>query len=337
MEYSKIKNIGLLANYLSLDKAVLKKICQNDYESTTLTELRKSYSKNKDLTFTLKKYQILKKKGGYRIVYSPISDTLINCLKILNKKLSALYTPSISVHGFIKGRSIKSNAFVHLTKKYIYKVDIEKYFESINSEKIVDILVELGFTKEASKLISKLVTHNNILVQGFHTSPTIANLAFKDLDEIFSNIRTDIDYSRYADDLYFSSNQEFDIYDDIKENLSKFGFILNEKKTMMMKRGQNQYVTGLTVFDSKYPRIAKRVKKRIRQEIYFINKYGYKGHVMHKLKIRKKEYNKNEKIRERVEFEIGKLHIKMNGWLIFINSIEPEFSKKYSNLLYSKA
>lgn len=337
MEHINIKNISHLANYLNIDKTVLEKIYEDGYESVESTDFRRIYSEKKDLMFILKKYKIPKKKGGHRIVFSPISDTLINCLKILNKKISALYNPPNCVHGFIKGRSIKSNASVHLSKNYIYKVDIERYFENINSEKITTTLIELGFTDKISEIISKIVTHNNSLIQGFHTSPTIANLIFKDLDVIFSAIRNNnIEYSRYADDLYFSSNNEFDIHDFVKKNLLKFGFTLNEDKTILMKRGQNQYVTGLTVFDSEHPRIAKRIKKKIRQEIYFIKKYGYKGHIMHKLKIRKKEYNSNEEIRKRVEFEVGELHIKINGWLIFINSIEPKFSEKYSKLLYDK-
>ena len=257
-------------------------------------------------------------------------------MKILNKNLNSLYTPPNAVHGFVKGRNIKSNASVHLTKKYIYKVDIEKYFESIDSNKVIDALIKLGFTAEVSALIAKIVTHNNILVQGFHTSPTIANLVFTDLDEIFYKIKDNIEYTRYADDLYFSSNSEFDIHEIIAEKLLKYGFTLNEEKTELMKRGQNQYVTGLTVFDSKSPRIAKRIKRKLRQDIHYITKYGYKGHVMHKLRISKKDYKNDFKIRDTVDFEIQKIYKKINGWLLFINSIEPEFSKKQSSLLYDK-
>ncbi len=336
MEHSKLKNISHLAIYLNIDKAILEKIYKTGYESIEKPCFKSIYTEDKDLTLTLKKYKIKKRKDGFRIVYSPISDTLINCLKILNKKISTLYNPPDCVHGFIKGRSIKSNAFVHLSKNHIYKVDIERYFENITSKKIVTTLIELGFTNEISKIISKIVTHDEALIQGFHTSPTIANLIFKDLDIIFSEVGKNITYSRYADDLYFSSDNQFDIHNFIKENLSKYGFALNENKTILMKRGQNQYVTGLTVFDSEHPRIAKRIKKKIRQEIYYIKKYGYKGHVMHKLKIRKKDYKSNEELRKKVEFEVGELHVKMNGWLIFINSVEPKFSKKYSKLLYDK-
>lgn len=103
-----------------------------------------------------------------------------------------------------------------------------------------------------------------------------------------------------------------------------------------MRRGQNQYVTGLTVFDSEQPRIAKRVKRKIRQEIYFINKFGYKGHIFHILKVNEQSYENDVVVKQKVEAEILRLHTKLKGWLLFINSIEPNFSKKYSVILYSK-
>ncbi|UNY98786.1 reverse transcriptase family protein [Zhouia spongiae] len=337
MKVSDINNLNLLANYLKLDKNLLKTICENDYIGLSAREILKYRADNSDLTLVIKKIKIYKKNGGIRTVYSPVSDSVINCLKVLNKKLSKIYVPSKNVFGFIKGRSVQSNASQHLGKKYVYKVDLKDYFECINSDMLEKAFMRLGFNKAVLDCLCKIVTINNTLAQGFHTSPTLANIVFIDLDNVFSNISKNITYTRYADDLYFSSDEEFEIHDFIVENLKKFGFEVNESKTRMMKRGSKQYVTGLTVFDPDYPRIAKRIKKKIRQEIYYIKKYGYKGHVMHKLKVKNKDYKTNEDVKNKVDLAISELQSKINGWLLYINSIEPKFSKKYSEFLYKKS
>lgn len=332
MQHTEIDNIGLLANYLKVEKSILDSIYKNGYD---VIQIGSDTSGKGDLTYSIKRYLIPKKKG-VRSVYSPYSDTLINCLKILNTNLSKLYSPPDCVHGFVKGRNIKSNAIPHLGKMYVYQFDIENYFESIDSEKVVNSLEKIGFTQNASQLISSVVCHNGSLVQGFHTSPTVANIVFRDLDEIFKDIGEHIDYSRYADDLYFSSEIELDIYEQIKLILKKFGFSLNVDKCKLMKRGESQYVTGLTVFDNVTPRISKRKKKQLRQQIYYIKKYGYKGHIFHKLKVSKKEYENNPLTKERVDHEMKRVYAQVNGWLLFVNSIEPDFSQKYLEILRSK-
>jgi hypothetical protein len=237
------------------------------------------------------------------------------------------------VHGFVKGRNIATNAFPHLGKKFVYQFDIKNYFESIKSEQVIKSLKQLQFSEEASDLISKITCHNGTLVQGFHTSPTVANIVFKELDQLLDDLGENIDYTRYADDLFFSSNVELDIQEEVESILLRFGFTLNEQKYKLMKRGQNQYVTGLTVFDKSYPRISKRKKKELRQEIYYIKRYGYKGHVFHQLKVSKEEYKNDSAIEEMVEFEMKRVYARINGWLMFINSVEPEFSQKYLDIL----
>lgn len=329
MKHTDITNIALLANFLSIEKTILKGICDNEYE---IIESRDSEIDNEtDQIDKLKRIEILKKDGSHRIVYAPFSDTLINCLKILNKQLSSIYKPPSNVHGFVKGKSIKTNAFEHLSKNYILKVDIKNYFESITCEIIEEHLIKLKFTPEISSAIAKIGTYNNSLIQGFHTSPTIANIIFYDIDILLSKIDSEITYSRYSDDLYFSSDKDFEIVDKIKNILSRFGFTLNRDKTIVMKRGQKQYVTGLTVFDSIQPRISKRVKRSIRQKLYYIQKFGYKGHIMHTLGITNEEYLEDENIKDKVDLQIEYLKKKMKGWLVFINSIEPNFSDKYLN------
>jgi RNA-directed DNA polymerase len=99
-----------------------------------------------------------------------------------------------------------------------------------------------------------------------------------------------------------------------------------------MKRGQKQYVTGLSVFDNNYPRIPKKIKRELRLEAYYIGKYGYEEHIMRKLKIKKHQL-KNQEIKSLIINEIDITRDRIYGWLHFINSIEPNFSKKITQEL----
>tara|TARA_R110000796_G_scaffold41772_4_gene103476 strand:- start:57721 stop:58731 length:1011 start_codon:yes stop_codon:yes gene_type:complete len=327
-----INNTKLLSNYLKIDMHSLNTLISKDYI------LINDVSDNQlviDPILFIRQIKISKKKGGIRTVYSIESDTLSNSLKILNQNLNKLYKVPNCVHGFVKGRNIKSNALAHLAKKFVLVVDIKDYFETIDRTMLIKCFNKLGFTYLVSEQISSIVTYKNYLLQGFHTSPTLANIIFEPLDVIFSNIKN-ITYTRYADDLYFSSEDDFSILETIRLKLDEFGFEINDTKTKLMKRGWHQYVTGLTIFDDKYPRISKKIKRSIRQEVHYIYLYGYRSHVLYKLGLKPKDYFGDSSVKKRIEIEIEILKSRLNGWLLFINSIEPRFSKKHSKLLKNR-
>lgn len=332
-----VTNSKRLANYLRTSTDQLDLLIDNEY-------IINDYSSGKvllKLDFTIldiDKFCIPKKNStlGYRVIYKPKAENLINCLKILSINLNKIYNPPISATGFIKGRGIKCNAEKHLAKKYILSIDLNNFFETITNNMVVEVLKEYGFPNETALNISKIVTVDGKLIQGFHTSPTLANMIFKKLDLIFENLDKNIEYSRYADDLTFSSESEIICLPEITKIIEDFGFKINDKKTKIMKRGQNQYVTGLTVFDDQYPRIAKRIKKKLRLEVYYINKFGLRNHTLKKLNISWQAFFEDQATRRRVESMEGSIHDYIYGWLVFINGIEPEFSEKCFELMRTK-
>lgn len=332
-----ITNDKRLSNYLRMDLELFNFLIENEYIINDYCS--GEVTLNVDFTILdVDRFCIPKKNKdlGHRVIYKPMSESLINCLKILNTNLNRIYMPPISATGFIKGRGIKFNAKKHLTKKYILSIDINNFFETINQQMVIEVLKEYGFIEEIALKISKIVTINDKLVQGFHTSPTLANMIFKKIDLIFENLDENIEYSRYADDLTFSSDSEITYLSKITEIIESFGFEINIKKTKIMKRGQNQYVTGLTVFDEQYPRIPKRIKKKLRLEVYYINKYGLRNHTLKKMKINWKDYFGDELIKKKVENMEGLVHDYIYGWLVFINGIEPIFSEKCFELLRTR-
>lgn len=325
----KINTLKDLENLLRCDEAFLTQAINTDYSVSDINDAS-SYPKLDGNIYVSRLY--IKKKGkagGFRVVYSARSFQLDNTLKVLNNYFNRIFTPSVCVHGFVKNRNISSNAAKHLSKKYILSVDIKDFFESISTETIKEQLINIGFNENAALWISKITTLNNSLAQGFNTSPVIANIVSKLLDEQLINYCGDkIEYTRYADDLYFSSNEIKPSVSEITKIIQDYGFKLNDEKTKLMIRGRNQYVTGLTVFDSNYPRVSKKIKRNIRLEIYFLQKFGYKKHIQRKLRNRGIKPDSLE-YKLLVGKEISKTRDRLYGWLHYINSIEPKFSEKY--------
>jgi RNA-directed DNA polymerase len=282
-------------------------------------------------------FYIPKKKAGYRTVHSVKSESFSSVLKVLDMNLLSWQKPHSAVHGFIPRRNIKTNAEQHLGKKFVLSVDIKDFFESITIEMVNEVFLELGFNSLVSDYLSKIVTVNGRLAQGFNTSPVISNFVVNKMDiELTSLGGTNTTYTRYADDLYFSSDEELPTVEDIEQIIQKYKFELNPDKTRLMKRGSKQYVTGLTVFDRVMPRISKKVKRNLRLEIYYIHKFGYRHHVLNKLGISYQEYKQSREIRKAVSTEIIKCENRILGWLRFILSVEKTTAEKFFTKLRTK-
>lgn len=196
--------------------------------------------------------------------------------------------------------------------------------------------MQIGFDKNVSEWLSSITTINNHLVQGFNTSPTIANIVTTQMDSDLLKICADkIVYTRYADDLYFSSNEELPDITVINQVIEKYNFALNEIKTKNMKRGHFQFVTGLTVFDTKLPRIPKKIKRNLRLEIYQSN-LGYEKHSVRRLENAGIPTNSYD-FKYLMEEEILETNRRLFGWLHYIKSIEPKFVKDlYQKLLIAE-
>jgi len=188
--------------------------------------------------------------------------------------------PLDCVHGFVDKRSILTNAKAHSGKKLLLKADIKNFFESIRIEKLEDHFREMNIDPEISKVLSNMLTKDGKLPQGFCTSPLFSNLIFLPLDKelILLASKYNCTYTRYADDITFSSNVSLPSYSDLEKILSKGEFELDRKKYLLRKNGQSFYVTGLSISGTE-PRVPKKWKHNLRQEIYFIKKYGLFEHV----------------------------------------------------------
>jgi 5S rRNA maturation endonuclease (ribonuclease M5) len=338
---SNINSIKQLANYLRCSEEFLSNLIEGQIEIRDYHRLEKysldvnsKFKKTDNIIAHIDKFSIPKKNAPtqYRVVYSVDSFELSNILKGLSTSLSEIYTHLDIVHGFVENRNIKTNANCHLTKKLLLSVDIKNFFESITSTMVEFAFRKMGFETSISEILASIVTISGHLVQGYNTSPLIANIVTENIDkELISLCANNITYTRYADDLYFSSDVQLPDLNQIEEIINKYDLKLNHDKTKLMKRGSQQYVTGLTIFDGKGPRIPKIIKRRLRLETHYIDKYGYEEHCIRRLNYTLEEYNNSPEIQTLVHKECSKTRHRIFGWLYFIKSIEPNF---YQKLIY---
>lgn len=138
-------------------------------------------------------------------------------------------------------------------------------------------------------LLTNLCTLNDHLVQGAPTSAYISNLVMRDFDENVGRFaeKFDISYTRYSDDMTFSGEFEPSIIiREVRQELCKLGLRLNDKKTMVIKNSACQKVTGIVV--NKKMQVSLNYRKKIRQEIYYIKKFGLNEH-LNRLNIKNSE------------------------------------------------
>ncbi len=260
-----------------------------------------------------------------RVVYKPewyIDNLHKDILTELKHFLSSTELDKFihhSAHGFITKRSIATNASAHLDKSYLLQVDIKNFFESIPIEKVIDVFKKIGCTDDVSILLTKICSVNDILKEGLSTSPMLANLYFYDIDITLNEIaeKHNCTYTRYADDMTFSSNQnikETTLLSEITEVLNIQSLMLADEKTRYSSHGQAQYVTGLSISNDICPRIPRKVKKLLRQELYYISKYGFYEHFD----------------RRQEGFHAG--HSRIKGWIDYVLSVEPTLGKKMKTI-----
>lgn len=184
------------------------------------------------------------------------------------------------VHGFVKGKSIKTNAECHLNKKEILCIDIENFFPSIRNNKIIDVFLKLAYSPAVAQRLTEICTYKEVLPQGAPTSPYLANIVFRQIDQKLIKLASEnnLIYTRYADDLTFSSDLEIEPFlKTIETIIYDNGFSINPDKTHIMKDNYREMITGLVVKHD--VRVPASFKKKLRQEIYYCNKFGISQHL----------------------------------------------------------
>lgn len=242
-----------------------------------------------------RQFKIKKKSGGFRQITAPHNQSFMMLLQCVNEILKAIYTPSDYAMGFTERRSVVTNAAVHKGQNYVFNLDLKDFFPSVEQARvwkriqlapfnfpvaIANLVAGLCSMRETRKDINGKITFAYILPQGAPTSPIITNMICDNLDRRLAGLakRFGLHYTRYADDITFSSmhyvyaeNGEF--RKELTRIICSQGFTINDKKTRLQKLGCRQEVTGIIVSDKL--NVAKKYVREIRSLLYIWEKYGY--------------------------------------------------------------
>ena len=299
-------------------------------------------------------FHIKKKSGGTRVITAPRNRSFMMLLQAVNEILKAMYTPSDYAMGFTEGRSVVSNAAVHKGQNYVFNIDLKDFFPSVEQfrvwkrlqlkpfnfpKQIAGIVAGLCSMRQARDVIDETKEHENdkkykyVLPQGSPTSPIITNMVCDTLDRRLAGLarRFGLHYSRYADDITFSSMHYVYAPDgkfrtELHRLINGQGFTINEEKTRLQKLGSRQEVTGIIV--SKKLNVTKKYIRDIRNILYIWDRYGYTAAIFRFLP-------KYKTTKGHVKKENPDLRNVIDGKLMYLKMVKGNEDSVYARL-YTK-
>lgn len=262
-----------------------------------------------------RRYDIPKRGGGVRTIFHPSKELKKYQRFIITEIFSKLPVHN-NVYSYKKNTSIVDLADVHKKNRFLLRVDFSNFFPSIKGENIRSFLEKNNdnlvyqLSSRDITIINLFVCKNNALTIGAPSSPLISNVILYSFDKYMDEYcnKINIEYSRYADDLYFSTNLQDElnkIIKIIKEYKFEHGMKLkiNEDKNIFTSKKKKRNITGLTITTKNEISIGRDKKRFIKS---LINQYMYK-----KLDDKKVNY--------------------LKGYLSFIYAVEPNYLRNLKN------
>lgn len=249
-----------------------------------------------------------KGNGEYRELHVP--DRLLKTIqRRINDKILSLEEISPYAKAYKPGGNTKANAGPHVGKPVLLKLDIRHFFDHLYYPIVKDKAFPAERYSEQNRiLLTLLCVYKDALPQGAPTSPAISNIIMRDFDNTVGNwcAQKKIAYTRYCDDMTFSG--DFDpkpVIAMVKSELKKLGLFLNTKKTVVVRKGQKQIVTGIVVNEKKS--VPAEYKAKLRQEMYYCMKFGIESHME----------------RSGIPVEPYRYALKLLGKVNYVLSVEP--------------
>lgn len=256
---------------------------------------------------------------GQRTIAQPTAE-----LKAIQKFLIATILRELPIHpaamAYRPKLGIKDHASLHAKGKYLLKLDFENFFPSIkigDFQKHLTTHSQLDETdvRAVSRLLFRLEKETGALILsiGAPSSPFVSNSIMYEFDSSvaeYCEVR-EIKYSRYADDLAFSTNtphQLDQVQNFVRRLCQEIPFPkikLNEGKTVFTSKKFQRQLTGLVLTNDGQVSLGRDRKREIRAMAH--------------------------------HYSLGKLDSiqtgGLRGLLAFAFSIEPDFSKSIEKML----
>ncbi len=237
-------------------------------------------------------FEIPKRTGGQRTISAP--HGLVRKLQdAMLPMLQDAYDAHPAAHGFVTGRSVVSNAQGHVGRRWVLNIDLKDFFPTVNFGRVRGLFMAPPFRMgpKAAAVCAQIATWRNGLPQGAPTSPVLANFAATPLDRRLMRLAREyrLTYSRYADDITFSSAQSdfpaaiafYEVRsgiawvragDELDKAIRKEGFEINESKVRLQGPSTRKTVTGLTVNEK--TNVERTRIRRIRAMLHAWEKFG---------------------------------------------------------------
>jgi retron-type reverse transcriptase len=326
-----IFSLGHLAHLSGAPYRYLREIIERQYDPYTI--------------FTIRKRNV---KSGFRTICVP-PPPLMQLQRWLVDQVLNQGSPHTASTAFAPESSILDAAKPHVGCRWLIKVDIRNFFESISEIAAYRVFHEqFGFQELVSFEMARLCTRKGRsspfrsrsrwsshpsrytkipsyqtskmghLPQGAPTSPMLANLSVRAMDERFQTLAESegLIYTRYADDLFFSTiglkytrENAGVLITKIYRELRAHGFSPNTSKTTVSPPGARKLVVGLAV-DGDRPRLRREFKQSVRLHLHHC----------------KRDVAAHAKARKFTA--IAGLQNYLQGLLSYAKQIEPEYAER---------
>jgi RNA-directed DNA polymerase len=231
------------------------------------------------------RFTIPKRSGGSRLISRP-RPSLQQAQQWVHDSILRRQPLHPAAMAFRPGVSIVDNARLHVGARIVVRLDLKEFFPTITFARVRGLFESFGYNPGVATVLALLCTDSprvmvrldershvvpvgeRALPQGACTSPTLANLVSRSLDRRIQGYASKAGwtYSRYADDLVFSTNQEtaspHSLIRGICAVITDEGFVVNGEKTRVMRAPNRQTVTGLLV--NRDVGLTRRDQRRIR-------------------------------------------------------------------------
>jgi RNA-directed DNA polymerase len=228
-------------------------------------------------------FAIAKKTPGETREIKAPAPGLLRVQRLLLRCLTAAFTTCDSAaHGFVPGRSVRTNAEPHVGRRFVLNLDLKDFFSSTSEKRIIAVLQLPPFKlrKPMASLVANLCCDKGSLPQGAPTSPLLTNAVCQRLDRRLRQLAREHEcvYTRYADDLTFSSDRSAfrkRFHTELAKILEKEGYQQNMRKQRLQLPHQRQEVTGVVV--NKHPNVPREYVRDIRFLLHVWKKFGYEA------------------------------------------------------------
>lgn len=240
----------------------------------------------------------------YRIICMPDPE-LKKVQRWMHQNILLKIAPHPASTAYSDNNTVLEAAARHVNARWLIKIDIERFFESIKEPYVASVFERLGYPDLLSFQLARLCTRLpseksrkdifvrqskpakgvmqnewiGFLPQGAPTSPQLANLVMRRFDRRVTSLsrKAGLRYSRYSDDLLFSTADSFSrdqatsFVHQIYDALGAYGFEANRTKTSIAAPGARKIVLGLLV-DRDEPKLTREFRLNIETHLHYLER-----------------------------------------------------------------